>query len=176
MPAELKEQIRFAKMNRLALRYLRVLGATALILAGIFVGAGYIILSQADVVAKDVASKQADINGKKKTLLPKAKDASERLNAIKYIQDTQTKFSLLIADLVKVLPQNVKIQSVALTGNDKAAVSIAVTSKSYDGVLALRNALVTSPRVSGADIVSISGKDDSWQGSVVISFNPGKAK
>ena len=36
MPPDLKEQIRFAKMNRIALRYAKVVVAVVLVLSGIF--------------------------------------------------------------------------------------------------------------------------------------------
>jgi len=178
LPPDLKEQIRYAKLNRLVLRYLRVTVVVVIVLTGMFEGANYLISNQSRAIAADVQTKEQNINSQRKTLLPKAQDASERLNAIKYIQDTQTKYSLLIADLVKVLPQGVKLDSVNLTGDDKAPVALGVTAASYDEVLALRNALVTSPRIANADLVTIQGDvtRTQWTGTLVLSFNPGKAK
>jgi Tfp pilus assembly protein PilN len=115
-----------------------------------------------------------------KTFVPKAKDASERLNAIKFVQDTQTKFSTLIADVAKILPQGVSIDKVTLTGDDKKPVRLQVSSKSYEAILALRNSLVASSRISGADIESINQKSGdpvySFKASVVVGFKPGLAK
>ena len=177
MPPDLKEQIRFAKLNRVVLHYMWVVVAVVLVLAGIFGGAYYLIVAQTNAIASDVATKQGEITSQRSALLPKAQDASERLSAIKFVQDTQTKFSLLISDLVKVLPQGVKLENLSLTGNDKAPVTVTVTADTYDEILALRNALVTSPRISAADIVSINGAGTNhWEGSLVLSFKPGQAK
>lgn len=178
LPPDLKEQIRYAKLNRLVLRYLRVTVVMVIVLGGMFAGAYYLISNQAKSISADVLTKEQNINGQKKALIPKAQDASERLNAIKFIQDTQTRFSLLIADLVKVLPQGVKLESVNLTGDEKAPVALSVTADTYDEVLALRNSLVTSPRIADADLVTIQSNltHTSWTGTLVLSFKPGQAK
>jgi Tfp pilus assembly protein PilN len=177
---ELKTQIRYAKMNRLALRYARVTVAVAVVLAVIFGGALFLLQQQTNALAADVADKQKTIDGIKKTFLPKAKDASERLNAIKYVQDTQTRFSLLIADLSKVIPQGTSIDSMTLTGDEKRPMQVIVSTVTYDQVLALRNALITSPRVLGADIVSISATKTepnySFKATLSVGFKPGQAK
>lgn len=178
LPPDLKEQIRYAKLNRLVLRYLRVTVVMVIVLGGMFAGAYYLISNQAKTIAADVSTKESSINSQKKVLIPKAQDASERLNAIKYIQDTQTRFSGLIADLVKVLPQGVRLESVNLTGDDKAPVALSVSADTYDEVLALRNSLVTSPRIANADLVTIQGNPakTAWTGTLVLSFKPGEAK
>jgi hypothetical protein len=55
-----------------------------------------------------------------------------------------------------------------------------VSTATYDQVLALRNALITSPRISGADIVSItSQKTDpsyNFKATLSVGFAPGQAK
>jgi Tfp pilus assembly protein PilN len=179
MPPELKMQIRYSKMNRLALSYARVTVVVVLVLAGIFGAAVYWLGQQTEAISSDVASKQKEIARISQDFLPKAQDASERLNAIKYVQDTQTNFSLLIADLSKALPKEVYITDLTLTGDDTKPVSISAIGKTYNEMLALRNSLVSSPRIAGADIVSlkqVSDTDTSWTATVVVGFKPGQAK
>jgi Tfp pilus assembly protein PilN len=177
LPPDLKEQIHYAKLNRVTLRYLWVLVAVVLVLGGIFGGTFYLMNQQAAGVAADVADKQKTIADLSRTFVPKAKDASDRLNAIKYVQGTQTRFSALIADIAKVVPQGVSIDSLTLTGDDKTPVTIAVTAQSYDAALALRNALITSPRIAGADLETISATGTgTYQTNIVIAFKPGQAK
>jgi len=176
LPPDQKEQIRYAKLNRLALRYVRVLIAVIIVLAVIFGGAFYQLNQQQSEIAKDVADKQATIAALNKTFTPKAKDASDRLAAIKYVQATQTKFSAVVADIAKVIPKGVSIDAMTLTGDDHAPVRIAVTAQSYAVALAFRNALITSPRIAGADLESISANGAQYQTSVVIAFKPGQAK
>jgi cytoskeletal protein RodZ len=179
LPTELKEQMRYAKLNRLVLRYVRVTIAVVVVLGGIFAWALLQVQNQISGVDTSVAQKQQTFNALQKSVLPKAQDASDRLAAIKYVQDTQTRFSLLISDIAKVVPAGVSLDSLTLTGNDKQSVRIAISADTYDEVLAFRNAIIISPRISGADIESIVPKGNSgynFAGSVVVGFNPGLAK
>lgn len=176
LPPGIKEQVRYAKLNRLVLRYVWTLGVVVVVLAGVFAGAFYLLQLQINAVAADVSDKEATITKLNKTFVPKAKDASDRLNAIKYVQGTQTRFSAVVADIAKVVPQGVSIDSMTLTGNDRTPVRVAVTAQSYAAALAFRNALTTSPRVAGADLESISGNGNTFQTSVVIAFKPGMAR
>jgi len=176
LPPDQKEQIRYAKLNRLAMRYVRVVIAVIVVLGVIFGGAFYELDRQTSDVTKDVSEKQATIAALNKTFTPKAKDASDRLTAIKYVQATQTRFSALIADIAKVIPNGVSIDSINLTGDDHVPVRIAVTAQSYNAALSLRNALITSPRIAGADLESISSSGGEYKTTVVVAFKPGQAK
>jgi len=177
LPPELKDQIRYAKLNRLAIQYVRVSVVVVAVLGVIFAVSLYQLGQQTKSVAADVSEKQAVIAALNKTFTPKAKDASDRLNAIKYVLATQTRFSAVIADIAKVVPQGVSIDTMTLTGNDKMPLRISVTSTSYAGALAFRNALITSPRIAGADLETISSNNGTTFGtSVVVAFKPGMAK
>jgi Tfp pilus assembly protein PilN len=175
LPTDLKEQIRFAKLNRLTLRYLELVIVVIVILGVIFVGSLFYLNAQSAQVAKDVASKQASI-AKTTAFQKQAKDASDRLAAIKSIQASQTRYSVLLDDLAKVLPTGVSMDAIVLTGNDKAPVKLTVTGNTYDSILAFRNSLITSPRISGADLESIGQSGSLFTASVVIGFKPGQAR
>jgi hypothetical protein len=85
----------------------------------------------------------------------------------------------VIADLSKALPKEVFITDVVLTGDATKPVNISAVSKTYNEMLSLRNSLVNSPRISGADIVSlkqVSDTDTSWTATLVVGFKPGQAK
>lgn len=177
MPPDLKEQIRYAKLNRLVVHYAWGLAVVLVVLGGVFGGAFYLLdqqTRQADAGAADDQQQIAKLN---KTVLPEAKAASERLNAIKYVQGSQTRFSAVVADIAKVVPQGVSIDSMTLTGNDKTPVTIAVTANTYNDALAFRNALTTSPRIADADLETItSTSNGTYQVNVVVAFKPGQAK
>ncbi len=176
LPPDQKEQIRYAKLNRLALRYVWTLLVVAGVLGGIFVWSFNRLGGETAQVAVDVKQKQGIITELNTSFMPKAKDASDRLNAIKYVQATQTKFSAVVADIAKVVPKGVTIDNMTLTGDDKAPVKLAVTAQSYSAALAFRNALITSPRIAGADLESINSAGSTFQTSVVVAFKPGQAK
>ncbi len=146
------------------------------VLGAVFGGSFYLLDEQLKKVTVDVGEKQATIAALNKTFTPKAKDASDRLNAIKYVQGTQTKFSAVVSDLAKVIPNGVSIDAMTLTGDDATPVRLSVTAQSYALALAFRNALITSPRVAQADLESITSNGTSYQTSVVIAFKPGQAK
>ncbi|HUD11593.1 MAG TPA: PilN domain-containing protein [Candidatus Saccharimonadia bacterium] len=177
LPPDLKEQIRYAKLNQLVLRYLRISIVVVIVLGVIFVGAFYMIGQQTAAVASGLAAKQQVIAQLNSTFVPEAQSASDRLTAIKYVQSTQTHFSAVISDLAKVLPQGVSIDSITLTGDDALPVDVAMTAQTYNEALAVRNALATSPRIANADLESISSNTtDAYQVTVVIAFKPGQAK
>lgn len=181
LPPDLKEQIKYAKFNRTVVRYVKLTIAVAVVLGGILAGSFYYLNLESAAAQNNVASKQATIAQYKVTILPKATDASNRLNAIAYAQTAQTHFSKVLNDLSLVMPQGVSMNTIALTGNAAASVTITVDSQTYDEILALRNALITSPRVASCDINSITAMSPSqygynFQGEVVIAFKPGEAK
>jgi len=177
LPPDQKEQIRFAKLNRLALVYVRTTVVVAIVLGGIFVFSLYYLKQQTTNVAADVSTKQEMIAALNKSFTPKAKDASDRLAAIKFVQGSQTRFSAVIADIAKVVPQGVSIDTMTLTGDDKAPVRIVASAQTYAAALAFRNALTTSPRIANADIETISSNNGGdFQASVVVAFKPGQAK
>ena len=181
LPPDLKEQIKYAKFNRTIVRYVKMTVGVAIVIAGILAGSFYYLNLESVAAQNNVAAKQQTIDGYKGSVLPKATDAANRLSAIAYAQTTQTHFSSVIADLAAVLPQGVSLNTIALTGNAAAPVSINVDTQTYDEVLALRNALLTSPRVSAADINTILATNPplygyNFQATLIIAFKPGEAK
>jgi hypothetical protein len=118
LPPEQKEQIRYSKLNRLALTYVRVLFLVMIVLGGIFGAAIYWVGNTTEKVVADVAGKTAEIKELNNSFVPKAKDASDRLAAIKFVQASQTRFSAVVADIAKVVPQGVSIDTMILTGNE----------------------------------------------------------
>ena len=175
MPPAAKEQIRFAKYNRVALHYLQLVVAVVLVLAAIFATAIYFLDHQVSSLSSDLTSKQQTIASFAPAKATAA-DAAARLNAIKYIEGTQTKFSQLLYDLAAVLPKGISINGIALTGDSNKPVVVSVQGTTYDQVLAFHDAIVTSPRISGADLENITATTTGYQANVVLGFNPGQAK
>ncbi|HEY6736531.1 MAG TPA: PilN domain-containing protein [Candidatus Saccharimonadia bacterium] len=177
MPPALKEQIRYAKLNRLVLRYVKVTVLVVVVLGGIFGWALWQVGINESNADKDLADKQAQISKLTASFVPQAKQASDRLAAIRYVQDTQTHFSKLIDDIAKVVPQGVSIDSMTLNGDDKTPLRINITAQKYADALNFRNAMTTSPRVAAADLESITGNAaGGFQAVVVVGFKAGQAK
>lgn len=175
LPGAVKEQLRYARLNALALKYMRLLIAVMITLTGVFGASLYFLRQEASALAKDVADKQAAIA----QLAPKTKEAqtaADRLKAIKAVQASQTRFSLLLDDLAKVLPKGVSLDSITLTGDDTKPVQINVVGIGYNSILEFRDAIVQSPRIGGADLVNVTQAGTTYTASVVIGFKPGMAK
>ena len=175
MPPAIKEQMRYSRYNRQALHYLQLLMLVLVILGGIFVTAILYLDQQVNLVTTDLTTKQQAIAA----FAPDQKvatDAAGRLAAIKYIESTQTRFSQLLYDLAAVLPKGVSISGIALTGDSTKPVVVAVNGTSYNDILDFRNAIVTSPRISGADLQSITSSNGAYTANVVLGFKPGAAK
>lgn len=181
LPPDLKEQIKYAKFNRIVVKYVQMTVLVGVVLGVILAGAFYFLNLESTAAAANVASKEQTISQYKGSILPTAQDASNRINAISYVQQTQTHFSKLISDLANVMPQGVSLNTIALTGNSSVPVTISIYAQTYDEILALRNALLTSPRIAACDIDNISSMNPSqygysFQASLVLAFNPGQAK
>ena len=175
LPPDQKEQMRYARLNRLAISYLKVLVLVVVVLAMVFAGAFYYLNRQVAGVTQDISEKEANI-ASYKVFQKTAQEASDRLTSIKTIQASQTRFSALLADLAKVLPKTVSLDSITLTGDDKKPVRFAITATSYQAVLEFRNALQGAPRISGVDLENITQTGSTYQASVIAGFKAGQAK
>jgi Tfp pilus assembly protein PilO len=82
----------------------------------------------------------------------------------------------LLNDLSQFLPQGVALDGITLTGDDKKPLSVMISGATYDNILAFRNAVLLSPRIAGADLVSITNNANGFQGNVVLAFKAGQAK
>lgn len=176
LPPPLKEQVRYARMNRIVLRYLKLTALVVVVLAAVFAGADYLIRQQINSIASDTASKESQLAAERNSFLPEAEDANQRLSAIEYVQSTQTDFSGLISQIVSLMPVGVSLSGISLTGDSQQPVTLSISAQTYDEVLALRNSLTNDPNISAVDIVSITGKSTAWSGTLVIAFKPGKAQ
>ena len=175
IPPTVKEETRFAKLNRTMVGYLRLVVLLLAVLGGIF-GATIFYLDQMTThAAADAAARKKDIAAAA-PFRAQAKDASDRLLAIKGIQASQTRFSVLLGDLAKVLPLGVSIDTITLTGDDSKPVRITITGNSYNAMLAFRDAAAASPRISGVDLETISQDTAGFHAGVVLGFNKGQAK
>ncbi len=175
LPPDIKTQVVYAKYNRLLLGYVKLSLGVIIILGGIFAGTTYYVESQTKHVAQAVKDRQ-DALVANLAFQKQAQEASDRLKAIKSLVETQTRFSVLLNDLSLYLPQGVALDGITLTGDDKKPLSITVSGSTYDTILAFRNAVLLSPRIAGADLISINNNATGFQGNVLIAFKAGQAK
>lgn len=175
LPPPIKEQVRYAKLNARIVRYIWVLGFSALLVGVSFFGAHWHLSQRMVKADEQMKQKQADI-AKFKPFEEKVKQVNDRLSAIKAIQATQPRFSALLVDLSAVTPKGVTISSVTLTGVDAQPVRISAAANSMNSATAFRENLAASPRIAAADIETISKEPGGVRVSIVVAFKPGLAK
>lgn len=175
LPSSVKSAQRFARINTRLLHYLWLVAIVAITLAVIFGGAIFYLNLSEHQAKQDLSATQASIHEYDSFKLT-AKATSDRLTAIKTIQANQTRFSLLLQDIAKVLPQSTSLNGITLTGDAAKPVQISVLANSYDNALAFRNALASSPRIAAVDLISINKDQNGYTTSVIIAFKPGAAK
>jgi Tfp pilus assembly protein PilN len=176
LPPDFKQEMVYAKRNAILVRYIGLL-----VVVWIVVGAGFygshIYLNQKLSEAADSIDAKAKTAAGFKEIEANAKTLNSRVAAIKAIQDSQPKFSAVLADLAKTVPKDAAITQLTLTGDDTKPVKISAVATSYATAVSFRDALAASPRISGADIDSISGNiTGGFSVSITIGFKPGQAK
>ena len=176
LPPQIKEDLRFAKLNAWLVGYVRLLILVAVVLAGAFAGTHVYLQKQLSDVNGQVADKQSTISRYAK-VQKEAKTANDRLEAIKNISDQRTHFAELLDAISSVMPKGVTLNQLSLTGDEARPVALDYTTSDYQTAVATRDALLLSPKIQGADITSIT-KDQkgNYSGHIVIGFAAGATK
>jgi Tfp pilus assembly protein PilN len=176
LPPQVKTQVAYSRNNRVLLHYLTLTVFLAVALSGSLLGAAYYLDQDIKRIDGDLADKKQEI-ASYKNLQAKAKLTGARLASIKTIQQNQAKFSVLLVDLAKYMPQGTVISSITLTGDDKQPVRLTVNALDYKTALSFRDSIAQSPRISAADIENIKRQPNSnYSVVVVFAFKPGDAK
>jgi hypothetical protein len=177
IPPQLKQELKYARWNAIIVKYLVVVVLLVLFVGGGFTATSYYLDQRVVKIKEDIASKKARAEGYKSTI-EASKSLNDRVSAIKTIQASQPKFSLLLSDIAKFTLKGTSISSISLTGADNKPVQITASAVSYNAAVSLRDALASSPRVSGADIVSVvnNTQANNYTAVIVIGFKPGQAR
>jgi len=179
LPPEVKTANRYARYNAVAVRYIGLTIMVLVVLAGAQLGSRYYLNQRIKATSDNIAATQRQI-GTYRNLQTQAATLNTRLAAIQTIQKNQAEFSTLLSDLTKYMPVGTSISSITLTGDDKQPVRLSVKATDYKTALGFRDSIARSPRISAADIETVSatgaGASSSYNVTVVFAFNPGEAK
>jgi len=175
LPPSIKQAQRFSRLNVRLLHYVWLVVVVTLTLGVIFGGTIFYLNLSQNQAKLDLSATQASMHSYDGFKLT-AKATSDRITAIKTIQTNQTRFSLLLQDIAKVLPQGTSLNGITLTGDAAKPVQISVTANTYDNALVFRNALASSPRIAAVDLISINKDQHGYATSVIVAFKPGAAK
>lgn len=171
LPPEQKEQLRYSKYNVAVRHYLiaiiLIIGAVGV---SLYVGHRY-----ADEQIADYKQSLEEIRkqtSEHKELQADVGALNTRLGKIEALLKDRTSFSELLSDLASVLPSGAFINGVSLTGEVDQPLELTITTQSRDQSLTLRNALLTSPRITTADIQSITpGSSEGVNVTIIIGFD-----
>jgi Tfp pilus assembly protein PilN len=173
LPAGVKAETGYAKRNRILLRYVWLLLALAAVLAVMFGGAQVFLNQQRDTYNQAIDAKKQQLAGYKQ-LETQAQTANDKLKTFKALVATQSRFSTLLQDIAAHTPKGVFINSISFTSAANQAVQITATANSYNSAAGLRDALVSSSRVKGAAIGSITtNPGGSYNVTLTVAFKPG---
>lgn len=167
LPPEQKEQIRYSKYNVAARHYLMaIIMIFAAVGASLYVGHHYAdqqiaAYEQSLEEIRSEASRHKELQADVGTL-------NIRLKKIDALLKSRTSFSEVLSDLASVLPSGAFINGVNLTGEIDQPLELTITTRSRDQSLILRNALLSSPRITTADIQSITPNTDGGVNVIVI--------
>lgn len=179
LPPAVKTANRYARYNALMVRYISLTVTVLVVLAGAQLGSHYYLNQRIKATSDHITATQRQIDGYR-SLQTQATTLNTRLAAIQTIQKNQAQFSTLLSDLAKYMPVGTSISSITLTGDDKQPVRLSVHANDYKTALGFRDSIARSPRISAADIETVSaatsGSTTSYNVTVVFAFNPGEAK
>lgn len=158
LPPQIKEQVGYARKNAKLAQMSRRFIWLAAMLAAAFVFAHWQLGRTMEAAQAAQVEKNRRIQAYSETE-KEARQLSQRLSSVKQLQDKQTRFSLLLADLASVTPRGAYINTIALTEDTQKPVSINATADTYQTAARLRDALASSSRIEAVDISSITNPE-----------------
>lgn len=167
LPPELKTQIRYSRYNVVARRYLLIiLAIAAVVVAALYMSHRYAD-EQIQQLTAQLEERKAETD-EHQALVTKVQSFNEKLTTIDALLEQRTDFSQVLQDLAAVLPPGSYINGITLTGENTEPLQLLITTPSRNQAVAVRNALLTSPRIASADIQSIAEDPESGTSSVQI--------
>lgn len=169
LPPEIKENIRFGRLNVRAVRYLMLTAATGVGLVAILLF-GLLLASREESLLKNLAGdKQASLS-QYDAQLTEARQLAERIDTIAALLSRETAFSKLLPAIGSVVPTGTAISGLELDATDGNNLTINGESTQQNGPSIFRENLAkTTNLFSRADIVSIT-LVESDSGPDVYSF------
>lgn len=172
LPPEFKEQVAYSRRNVSARHYL-----IAIILIGMVVGG---VLAAVHWYAnREMAQREATLESIERDIdqfseTEKAVDnLNQQLSSIESLLEQRPQFSVILEDLASVLPRGSFINGISLTEDIELPLNLLITTSSRSEAIAVRDSLLTSDRISAADIQRISApsEDGTVDIDIVIGFD-----
>jgi Tfp pilus assembly protein PilN len=172
LPPQIQEQIRYAKLNRRLLRYTLWLTVVLGVLTAILFTSQWYASRQMNNLTSLLEDKKTDV-AKFSEIEKKASRLQTDITAVEKLLETQTAFSLILADIASVLPQGSHITSIGLSTDITKPVKVVVVVGSFDAGGIVRNALLASERIEAVDVQNITQNSEggSYTVNLILAFN-----
>lgn len=156
LPPEIKENIRFGRLNVRVVRFLMLIGATGVGLVAILLF-GLVLASREETLLKNLAQDKQTNLSQYDAQLAEARQLADRIDIIAALLSRETSFSQLLPAIGSVVPTGTTISGLELDATDGNNLTINGESTQQSGPSIFRENLAkTSDLFSRADIVSIS--------------------
>lgn len=153
LPPELKEEIAQAKKNAKSLSFLKKL-FLVLVVIGFLIGLTFAFLNfQTKSVITQLTKEEKEID-KFGSLADNAKKISERLSTIKSIDQNTNKWSSVVEEIQKTVPEGVYLTQIKMDAAPKSRNQLAGSASSKKEVASFREAMEKSNKFEFVDIES----------------------
>ena len=170
LPAAVKKERQFGRMNRLLIRVL----IGMFIIAGVATAVmlfGLQLTNNDETLLNQVVEDRTKIYEANKVYETQASDLKGDLTTISKVFDREVKLSNLLVEIASTIPFGVQLTGLSLTGNDTSPLQITATARSQELAGTLRRNLVDSGVFEAADLQTVTlqaSEDDKESYSVTL--------
>lgn len=178
LPSQVKEAMRYARLNIVLVQYVILTVCVALAL-------GIVMFFGLRIISQDERSLNMSIEEKDRQVaelrpdLQKAEQLSSTITTVASLLDSEIRFSVLLNEIGAVMPTGARLTSLELTGDAAAPLSLTAELDSESLAPVLQQNLINSALFAGADIQQIVAASinretntigDPAQATILVSF------
>lgn len=166
IPPELKQDIKYGKLNVTLVQYWVLLVMVLVMLVGLLIFGAQVVSTDQQALKESIAEKQlllSEISGD----VEAAKTLESTVETIGKLLEREVSFSQLIREIGAVIPVGANLSNLTLTGNESAPLVIEAEVNSQELAAVVRENLEKSDLFGFADIQSIDVSDTDSAGNAL---------
>jgi hypothetical protein len=171
MPPDVKEDIRFAKLNVSIVQYCILAAIVGIALVGILLFGLLILNNDRSQLEDGIVERQAILD-ELKLDEDRAKKLSDSIDTIGALFDKEVEFSEIIVQIGSLIPAGSSIDSLTLPNNvKKAPLNLIVRVPTQPDSAVLQQNFANSPLFKGADIQSVTPANRDSETNQVVDYS-----
>lgn len=159
LPNDMKQAIRYARMNRRLAWYWLVAIVSGVVLVGIMFYGQYIIADSREQIESDLQESKTNI-AELESINKEAQALSSSINTIDQLLNREVRFSGLLQEIGAVIPPGAVLGSLTLSENRTGPITLEVNAVSAEVIGVTQENLAASELFAGADITSVQAQND----------------